>query len=205
MKDWGVSEWTAFGTVLSGIGAILGVWAVFSTSENWRKQKLAERRSDQAERILNAVHHARDALGYIRSHLISNKDWNTAEAHVAEHYPSKSNDKKQELVEAHYYLNLLNSAADQQRAIYACLPLARALFGDEVADALKDLNKVFLEIKIAAEAITYGHKNKETLNSSEVLDPSTGNLRPNAMNKRIAEQVRVIEDKCIRLLKLEAK
>lgn len=63
-------DWAGFGSLLSGVGTIIGALAVIITAivgsrtfEGWRKQKLSERRIEQAERILTATYKARRALG----------------------------------------------------------------------------------------------------------------------------------------------
>jgi hypothetical protein len=59
--------------MLQGFGTLIGAGAVIyaakkgaDTYESWKKQKVAERRRDQAERILTAVYKARRALRYVR-------------------------------------------------------------------------------------------------------------------------------------------
>ena len=55
-------DWAATGTMLSGIGTLVGALAVIGaaiigshTFENWKRQKLAERNFELAERILTAT------------------------------------------------------------------------------------------------------------------------------------------------------
>ena len=58
-------DWSATGEMLQGIGAILSTIFIFigailgaNTFKNWRKQKLAERKIDYAERILITAYKA---------------------------------------------------------------------------------------------------------------------------------------------------
>ncbi|MBL3575369.1 hypothetical protein JMK10_05395 [Rhodovulum sulfidophilum] len=70
---WTHADWSALGSVLSGIGAIVGAFAVIwaarlgsRTFESWREQKISERQIDQAERILIATYDAERSLGDLR-------------------------------------------------------------------------------------------------------------------------------------------
>ena len=57
-------DWAATGSMLQGIGTIGGVgaviWGAVKATDTWKQQKVAERRSDAAERILIATYKGMD-------------------------------------------------------------------------------------------------------------------------------------------------
>ena len=77
---------TAVGSLLQGIGTILGAMAVFvaawlgsRTFETWRQQKLSERLIEQAERIVTATYKVRRGLSYVRNSAIFAYEFAAAE------------------------------------------------------------------------------------------------------------------------------
>lgn len=70
-------DWAATGDMLSGIGTVVGALAVIvaavigsRTFDNWKRQKLAERHIEQAERILTATYKVRRGLSHVRSRMM---------------------------------------------------------------------------------------------------------------------------------------
>ena len=212
---WTSTEWTAFGGVLSGIGTIVGAFAVIGaailgsrTFENWRRQKLAERRIEQAERILTAAYKVRRALAYVRSPLMEAHELSAAESHLEkqESWATVDADRKQRLVSAQGYYNRLNAVLDERRAVDECLPMARALFGEQVEKALELLNRQFHMVRIAVDSNRWGGNDREFSRSlREDISSSSGSDRPNKMNVLIEEQVKQIEDALVPVLRLEAE
>lgn len=90
------------GTVLQGVGALAQAAAIgfaayiaSDTYKGWRKQKLSERRIEQAERILTAAYKARRALGQVRSPMMWAHEMNAAEEllKAKEFWPTFSPDR----------------------------------------------------------------------------------------------------------------
>ncbi|WP_287882781.1 hypothetical protein [Paracoccus sp. (in: a-proteobacteria)] len=74
MSDFGPED---IGAVLQGIGSLAGAfavgfaaWMASNTFENWRRQKISERRIEQAERILTATYKVRRGLSQVRNPMI---------------------------------------------------------------------------------------------------------------------------------------
>jgi hypothetical protein len=211
MASYGPSD---IGAVLQGVGALaqaaaigLAAWMASNTYQSWRRQNLSERRIEQAERILTAAYKARRALGYVRSPLMEAHELNAAEAQLEEKdfRATVEEERKERLVLAQGYYNRLNAVMDERRAVEKCLPMARALFGEQVEKALELLNRQFHMVKIAVDA------NSETGNDSdfsrslwEDISSSSGTDCPNKMNLLIEEQVKLIEDALLPVLRLEA-
>lgn len=210
MAGFGPSD---IGTVLSGIGSLaqaaaigFAAWMASNTFSSWRLQKLSERKIEQAERILTAAYKARRALGYVRSPLILAHELQAAEAYLENQDGWKTEGRKQSLITAQAYYNRLNAVLDERRAVEECLPMARALFGEDVEKALETLNRQFHLVSVAVESSSWeGNDPRFARMIREDLSSSSGTDRPNKMNEVIEEQVRAIENACVPVLRLDAK
>ena len=210
---WTSIEWTALGSVLSGAGTVIGAvavigaaWFASNTFESWRLQTLSQRRIEQAERILTAAYKARRALGYVRSPLMEAHELGTAEQQLEkqDNWSTISSERKQKHISAQGYYNRLNAVLDERKAVEECLPMARALFGEQVEKALELLNRQFRMVQIAIDSNSWEGNDKEFARSiREDLSSSSGTDRPNKMNVLIEEQVKLIEDTLVPVLRLE--
>ncbi len=213
MAAWTATEWTALGSFLSGAGTIIGALAVIGaawfgsrTFESWRKQKLSERRIEQAERILTATYKVRRALGYVRHPLMRGQELGTAEEQLKkpDNWSTITAESKQKLILVQAYYNRLNAELDERRAIDECQPMARALFGQEVEKALDTLNHQFHIVRTAVESnISDGNDREFQRSIDEVLFSVSGTDKPNKMNDVIEAQVKLIEGACLPVLRLE--
>ncbi|MBT8459759.1 MAG: hypothetical protein KJN60_08840 [Boseongicola sp.] len=202
------------GSVLQGVGTLAGAfavgfaaWLASNTFEGWRKQKLSERSIEQAERILTATYQVRRALGHVRNPMMSAHELRAAENHLEKQdfWATITSDRKQKMITAQGYYNRLNAVLDERRAVDECLPMARALFGEKVETALETLNRQFQLVSAAVEANSWDNNDRKFQRSiREDLSSVSGTDRPNKMNELIAEQVKVIEDACVPVLRLES-
>jgi hypothetical protein len=205
--------WAEFGSILEGVGSLAGAFAVCyaarlasDTFEGWRKQKISERRIDQAERILTAAYKARRALGYVRSPLMLDHELKVAEEHLEKQdfWASVTDAEKQRIILSQGYYNRMNTVLDERRAVEECLPMACALFGEEVEIALQTLNTQFHNVQISAEANRFEGNDRDFAESiREDLYSYNSNKKPNKMDGIVAEQVKVIEVACIPVLSIE--
>ncbi|MCA2009818.1 hypothetical protein [Tritonibacter mobilis] len=211
MASYGPSD---LGAVLQGVGALaqaaaigFAAWMASNTYQSWRRQTLSERRIEQAERILTAAYKARRALGYVRSPLMEAHELSAAEEQLEKQdfWATVEVGRKQRLVSAQGYYNRLNTVIDERRAVEECLPMARALFGEQVEKALELLNRQFHLVQISVDANSETCNDREFLRSiREDISSSSGTDRPNKMNELIEEQVKLIEDVLLPVLRLEA-
>lgn len=210
--SWTHDDWSALGSALSGVGTVLGAATVLiaaiigsRTFNSWRRQKLSERRIEQAERILTAAYKARRALGYVRSPLILAHELVMAEEHLKnqDEWLTVPEGRKKKLITAQAYHSRLNAVLDERRAIDECLPMARALFGEDVETALDTLNRQFHFVSVAVESSSWNGNEREFERAiREDLSSSSGTNKPNKMNEVIAAQVKLIEDRCVPVLRL---
>lgn len=204
-----------FGAVLQGIGSLASAlavayaaWKASNTFDGWRKQKLSEGRIEQAERILTATYKARRALEYVRSPLVSAYEMSEAENQLERRadWARMSPDLRKKFTTAQAYCNRLDKVLDERREIDECLPMARALFGSGVEEALDNLNRQFQKVGVAAQAITWGTNDRDFERSNRaVLSNVRGPDMPNEMTELVAEKVKIIEDACLPVLKVETE
>jgi hypothetical protein len=204
------------GIVLQGVGSLAQAAAIFvaacfasNTYSSWRKQRLSERKIEQAERILSATYNERRALEIIRNPLVA--PWEISAASdsfqdSADDLKSLSEPEKKRLRLYNAYANRFNGTLEQRKAIESCLPMARALFGEDLERALEDLNRQFHFFFVAIDE-GYDDSGRDpdftkiirsTLSSSK----STGS--PNEMNETISKLVEEVEMKLLPVLRLDA-
>lgn len=208
-------DWSAVGSVLQGVGTLTGAIAVIvaakvgsSTFDNWRQQKLSERRIEQAERILTATYKARRGLSYVRNPMIWAHELVAAEEKLKEsgNWPASENEQSR-LKTAQAYYNRLNAELDNRRALEECQPMARALFSEELEKAMELLNQQFHMVRVFVDANARDRGNPDS-KFSEKIDAAIFEGYPspeeNEMDKTIAEQVKVVEGICVPVLRLES-
>lgn len=211
MPDFGPSE---IGVVLQGVGALaqaaaigFAAWMASNTFAGWRKQKLSERRIDQAERILTATYKVRRGLSHIRNPMIWGHELQAAEDKLkaAGDWPVGRVDQDVLRTKQAYYSRLSETRVDRVE-LEECQPMARALFGEELEIALETLNRQANKVKTYVDA---------NANNRRGLDPAFRQRidaaiyeghsvdAPNEMDETIAAQVRIIEGTLVPVLRLE--
>lgn len=218
LVTWTHVEWTALGSVLSGAGTLAGACAVIAaavvgsrTFDSWRRQKLAERRLGQAERILTATYKARRGLSFIRNSTMWGHELAAAEEmlRAAEKWPDKI-DEQNAVQTAQAYYNRITAEAPNRQELAECQPMARALFGEELELAIERLGHQFHTVRVYVDA-----------NARDRGDPDRpfrrkidgalyeGFLGPddeqNEMDKVIADTVELIEKTCIPAMHLDGE
>lgn len=216
--NWTHDEWAAFGSVLSGAGTVLGAATVLiaailgsKTYDSWRRQRLSERRIEQAERILTATYKARRGLSMVRSIMMLPHEIDAAEESLKasgewDKIIGGQNEQHKFAVAQAYY-NRLNSTKDVRLALEECQPMARALFGERLETAIETLNRQFGTVQIYVDAnlrerATGQSDLRKKIN--EAIFQGFPSADENEMDKTIADQVKVIEDICVPVLQLGA-
>lgn len=204
------------GAVLSGVGALaqaaaigIAAWMASNTYQGWRRQKLSERRIEQAERILTAVYKARRALGYVRSPMMTAGELGDAENElkVLEGWDQTTEARRKKLAQAQAYFRRLKDVREDRVALDECLAMARALFGQETEQAIEFLGRQFHLVQVSAEALTWGSNSADPDDLRWVwsrLSSVSTNETPNEMNLLIEKQVELIENRLLPVLRLEA-
>ncbi len=208
-------DWPATGAMLQGWGTLIGAGAVVyaakrgaDTYESWRKQKVAERRRDQAEKILTAVYKARRALRFVRSPMMWGHELSVAETKLKEdpkQWDSQTESRQKRLVTAQAYFNRLNRTSDEQQELSECLPMARALFGEILEKALEELHHQFWIVQIDVESFVDDEGGNSDFTKKirrGMYDVSPREGENNEVSDRIAASVVEIEGICLPALGL---
>lgn len=115
-------------------GVVAVVWGALVAAKAWKDQKRAERRLAMAEQILTATHKGRRALSYVRGIMMFGHELAEAESKLQQDdaWASQSDIRKKRLITAQAFYNRLNHTRDEMAALDDCLPMARALFSEEL-------------------------------------------------------------------------
>lgn len=210
-------DWAATGAMLQGWGTLAGVGAVVwaahkgaSTFDSWRKQKLAERKQEQAERILTATYKCRRALEYVRGVLMLGHELHTAEEQMKEKdgWASQGKERQKRLVRAQAHFNRLDRTKAERDELDQCLPMARALFGEELEAALQTLNRQFWIVQVNVESYVDDEGGTDKAFTAEIrramcaVQPREGEV--NEITQAMETAVAAIERICLPVLRLES-
>lgn len=206
-------DWTATGTMLQGIGTLLGAIAVLAaarlganTFESWRKQQVTGRKLMQAERILEAIYKGRRALKYVRGIMMWGHELTAAEDALKDdsHWQGQPEAKQKRLVTAQAYFNRLNRTREEREALDQCLPMARALFGEELEQAIESLNHQFWIVQIDVES--YVDDDGSDVDFTRKIRRGMYDVKPrndesNEVTDAIERAVAVVEKHCLPVLR----
>lgn len=210
-------DWAATGTMLQGIGTLGGVGAVVwaaikgaNTFDTWRRQKLVERKLDQAERILTAAYKGRRALGYVRGIMMWAHELHAAEEQMKEKdgWTTQTEARQKRLVTAQAFYNRINRTKDERDALDQCLPMARALFSEELEQAIDKLNHQFWIVQVDVDSYvddeggTDAEFTKKLRRGMYAIKPTEGEV--NEVTEAMEAAVATIERICLPVLRLEA-
>ncbi|OHC96732.1 MAG: hypothetical protein A3H25_10715 [Sphingomonadales bacterium RIFCSPLOWO2_12_FULL_63_15] len=150
-------DWAATGTYLSGVGTLLGAMAVtYGATQGfklWRRQKLAERNMESAERIMAASYQARRALEQVRNAWMDGREEHAAHHEIkdAPSYANSNDERKRRMVVAQVYINRLRSTAKAQEALDECGTSILALVDPELNKAMEHLYRQFGVLQVFIE------------------------------------------------------
>ncbi|MBA4757402.1 hypothetical protein [Sphingosinicella sp.] len=208
-------DWAATGTMLQGWGTLIGAVAVFAaawiganTFNSWKRQKITERHIEQAERILTAVYKARRALSRVRSPLMSAHELSVAEDQLSGHENWKYNtaDKQRRLCVAKGYYNRIASTEAERTLLDGCLPMSRALFGEEVEKAIETVVQQFWAVKAYADAYIDDNGNDVAFSrqiSMALYELSSTPDKGDEITDAIHAAIKTVEGVCLPVLRLE--
>lgn len=202
--------------MLQGLGTFLGAGAVVyaarkgaETFDSWRQQKFAERKRDEAERILTAAYKARRALQGVRSPMMWSHELAKAETRLKEEvnqWALEDEARRKRLTMGQAYFNRLDRTLDEQRELTECLPMARALFGEHLEVAINDLNHQFWIVQIDVESyVDDTGKDPEFTKKIRrgMYDVSPRDGETNEVSTKIATSIEAIEKDCLPALRLD--
>lgn len=207
--------------MLSGIGTLVGAITVLiaaaigaNTFKKWKQQKLAERKSDQAERILTAAYNVRRQLSAVRSRVISGWEFAEAEKELKNsgEWDKIFGGKAEQLryTTAQVYYTRIYAAKEDRGNLYACQSMARAFFGEELEMAIEELDFQFRVVQIAVDANTQepdptDHADREFRRKNREIMAEGFPFPHNDVDRVIATQIAIIERICLPRLMLETR
>jgi hypothetical protein len=206
-------DWVATGSMLQGIGTLAGVgaviWGALIGAKAWREQKRAERRLEMAERILTATHKGRSALAYVRGVMMWGHELTAAEEKLKEDeaWTRQTDGLKKRLITAQAFYNRLNRTVDERSALDDCLPMARALFSEELEKAVETLRRQFWIVQVDVDSYIDDENGTDAEFTKKIrrgmYDIKPGEGERNEVSEAVAEVVGTIERICEPALRLE--
>jgi hypothetical protein len=154
-------DWNATGSMLSGIGTLVGALAIIyaahkgaDTFRQWRKQKHHERCMAVAEDVLTLAYKLKRAFQAIRSPAIFGWEMSQLVQTLRENGQIQEGEEPgQLLITAQAALSRVDYNRPLFEALLDKLPVAKAILGDQVADWMDVLWK--LRAKIVTSAQSY--------------------------------------------------
>lgn len=211
-----VADWAATGAMLQGFGTIGGALAVLfaamigsGTFKSWRLQKLSERRIEQAERILTATYKVRRGLSYVRNPAMWLHELEAAEEKLKDTggWSQAGGDaqRQKKMIKAQAYYNRLSATRNDQRALEECQPMARALFGEKLENAIEELNHQFWTVQVYVDAShdDQGSDREFRRKIDAAIYEGYPSVEENEIDKSINKNIKIIEDTCVPVLSLK--
>ncbi len=158
--------WEATGAMMSGWAAIGGVGAVIfaahkaaDTFKQYRRQRQEDRRIEAAERILTIAYSLKRKLQGVRSPMSLGGETEEAIEQLREGdwYMILDDDEKRRAQTGQVILRRLQRQKDDWEEIFVAMPMARALFGENIEAALQSIFRQARAVQIAASMYRDGH------------------------------------------------
>ena len=204
-------DWSATGDFWSGIGTMVGAVAVFVTAAKaadtinyWKAQKLAELKIDQAGKILTAVYEAKDALEYARGVMTWAYELDKAreEAEKFERWGVSLPAERDRLVTAQARLNRLNQIRDKQKALVERLPMAKALWNDELRQALTDFHHQFWVLETYIQAYVDDEQGVDADFTKRIREGMYAINPESEISAKVSAAITTIEEHCLSAFQL---
>jgi len=205
-------DWDATGSMLSGLGTIAGAGAVAYTAHraadtlsSWKRQRIAERRFDHAEKTLEASYMVREAIDRIRSPLIHGVETDRAKAELEadpQWNPLDHEARKGRLYTAQVYVMRIRSTESAWDKLEAAIPLAHALFDRQLEVALSQLLRARWLIRVNADAFVDadGTDREFTVKTRRALNSKLAD-GDDEISVLARKQLKIIEDTCLPILR----
>ncbi len=170
-------DWAATGSMLAGVGTLLGAGAVIyaarkgsDTFRQWRRQKSEERRIVLAEQILTTAYRVRRAIDAIRSPVL----WRAEKDEVIVGLIDDGVIKESTEQEHREWLGTAGAAFARAKSsqpvwdgLTDLLPTAKAIFGDEIENGLEGLWRERNKVLAAAQRHADFYRKRDPANLEE--------------------------------------
>lgn len=207
-------DWGGTGDYLSGIGTFVGAVAVVVTAfkaantfNEWKTQKLGEKRIDLAERALTATYAAKDALEYARNPLSDGQELAKAEqdAQTTQSWHEMDGPARKRYAEALVRFNRLKTGSTSRKALVEVMPSAKAFFGDKLYNALSDFHNQFNVLETYLVDYADGEMLEDKDYAKEIREAMyRGHRDDNIISKVVKKALSEIEAECFPALRTAA-
>jgi hypothetical protein len=194
-------DWSATGDMMQGVGSLLSLGVIVyaaklgaSTFKRYQQEKVTDRRLHYAERTIIAADKAKRALARVRSPIFLKHEMEAAEETLKTNgqlFVIEDGPMKRRTLIAQALLHRLDRTNDILMELDACVPMARALFGEELVSAIQQIDDQYFEVQINAETFP-DIDTMEKEGALKVRQAATGGNNPNseitkAMDEAVAK------------------
>ena len=155
-------DWAATGQMLSGIGTITGSLAIVvgailgrKAVTDFRRQKLAEREIEHAEKALAVSYRLQQAASVIRHPMSTAQEIASSREELEQNQwfcDESDNDKKDRLIQSNVFHQRIRYFKEVYDDAISIMPLVKAYFGEEPAAALQNLVHLRHAVRVYANA-----------------------------------------------------
>lgn len=208
-------DWTAIGTMLTGLGTIGSAIAVTAAAiiagrsfDDWKKQKLTERKMDHAEQILSIAHRAKDAIEDIRKPMTTQEERKAAldlmDTMDAKYRFFKESSRKNISV-SYVHKIRLDKNADVRNSLDLLTSIARAYPDLNVSEPMDYLRDMFnrlesaIDHNLVQDEGDFKHR-KRNPDSLWLLSMRFIDRKDDKERRKVEEAVNQIEAKCLKVL-----
>jgi len=158
---WKTIDWAATGTMLQGIGAIIGALAVIvaaaignKTLRAWRRQQLVQKHMELAERILTLAIRAKQEIKFVRSPLKTAAELARAAQNLEANgfHKASYSAKWHQLCVAQTTIDRIEMYKTTWADLQEIKPVAFIYFGSKTVDSIDVIINSVLLIQIDAQA-----------------------------------------------------
>lgn len=208
-------DWSATGTMIGGLGGFASaaaiVWAAHRASdtlENWKRQKRSERKFEHAELVLSATTRVRHALEHMRSPLMQGFEIQNAERELSkiEEWDPAEDQRRRDIYGQALVNRIIETEADWD-ALRETLPLAKALFSDELESAIEELHQQRWIFRTYVDAYTddRGDDREWSLEIRSNLNQTARELGDDRISTSVRSSIDAIERICLPVLRADPR
>jgi len=147
---------------------------------------------------------------YVRGVMMWGHELHAAEEQMKEKdgWAAQTEARQKRLVTAQAFYNRINRTKDEREELIQCLPMARALFSEDLEQAIEELDRQFWIVEVNAES--YGNDEheldldftKKIRRAMYAVAPREGEV--NEVTEAMETAVATIERICLPVLRLES-
>ena len=205
-------DWDATGSMLSGVGTIVGAIAVLIAAHvarisinQFRTQKITERLVEHAERILTATYKAHYAIDHVRGRMLWAGELEVAEKKLRDvnAITGETDARDKRMISAQVYIDRLNRTNDDKALLVDVMPTARALWGKELEEEIQKLHHQFWCIECnATELVETDDRDRQVF--LRILLGGTCSKDDDELSLEVRRITSSIEEKCLPVLRADS-